>query len=83
MKMWWYWLFEAIDSDPEGTLKALQIEREFAPPEDKRLYDGLILSCKLKIIAKKRNMSVLELIDEALKNYVNTWWGVVMESEKK
>jgi predicted DNA-binding ribbon-helix-helix protein len=64
-------LYDKIYEDPWNTMKSLEAEKETAPEECKQFYDALITLCRLKIIADKRNMTVIELVDEIVKDYVS------------
>jgi len=66
-------LYKKIDEDPENTLKALESERENAPEEYRALYDAFITMCKLKIIANSKNMTVIELVNEIVRDYVDRY----------
>jgi hypothetical protein len=72
-------LCDKIYEDPWSTMKSIEAERENAPKEYRHIYDPFIMLCKLKIIADSRNMTVIELVDEIVKDYVDRVWGDVYE----
>ena len=68
-------LYDKIYEDPWGTMKSLEAEKETAPEEYRQLYDGFIMACKLKIIANSKNMTVIELVGEIVRDYVDRVWS--------
>jgi hypothetical protein len=71
-------LYNEIYKDPCNIIKSLESEKETAPEECRQFYDALITLCRLKIIADKRNMTVIELVDEIVKDYVSRH-GVIID----
>ena len=66
-------LYDKIYEDPWNTMKSLEAEKETATEECRPLYDALITLCRLKIIADSRNMTVIELVDEIVRDYVDRY----------
>ena len=63
-----------IFEDPQNAMKEFLNERKTAPKEYESIYDTLVMLCKLKMIAEKRNISVTELVNKVLQDYVSANW---------
>jgi hypothetical protein len=72
-------LYDRIYEDPLNTMKSIEAKKENVPEEYRPFYDALIMLCRLKIIADSKNMTVLELVDEMVRDYVDRVWGDMYE----
>jgi hypothetical protein len=68
-------LYDKIYEDPWNTMKSLKAEKETVPEKYRPFYDALITLCRLKIIADSKNMTVIELVDEIVRDYIDRIWG--------
>jgi len=63
-----------IFENPQGAMKELLDEKKVAPKEYESIYDTLVMLCKLKMLAERKNMSVTELVNKIIEDYISANW---------
>jgi hypothetical protein len=66
--------YREIFENPQGAMKKLLDEKKVAPKEYESMYDTLVRLCKLKMLAERKNMSVTELVNKIIEDYISANW---------
>jgi hypothetical protein len=63
-----------IFENPQGAMKELLDEKKVAPKEYESIYDTLVMLCRLKMLAERKNMSATELVIKIIEDYISANW---------
>jgi len=63
-----------IFENPQSAMKEFLDEKKVAPKEYEPVYDTLVMLCRLKMLAERKNMSATELVNKIIEDYISANW---------